>query len=555
MARRKNFALALVAAAVVASSVLAACDAVIGIGDYHDRADDGGDAGAANDGASSADGAAPNGDGSSADAQTDGAATDGSALDGEVDGATAMAGPFLWDAIQNSVSTVDAIVAGQSGEVILGLTAPGPNNFTMVQPDGGILDLGMIQGAGVVVKLDAVTHKVLWATSFGGNGANVHIEALAMIGNGSIVVAGETKGQLSFGTSTIPSAANYNGFVGQIQKNGTLGPALSVSTSTNDYSDCTALSVDAANNTLLGCKYTGAVQLPGRAGSFTATLPDGGGGATTDVAVFYVAGPFNSNSSGWGVSFGGTGNETIESVAPTPGANTAYFSGTFASDAIGLQSVNLTRTAGSNADEYLLSFDTMTKTAGIGKNWGANTATALNAYHVVRPDGLVLLATNFQTAFDPGLGAIEGGGFALFAFDPVTKLTTWQRGFTASTGGAAFVTGIAASAAGDVSAVGSFSNNLTLGGAVVDAAPPPFNAGGWAAKFGDGGTTTWAYSIASPIVSKSFGATAVSVAVDGGNTVYTGGLPDTVDLGNGVLTGPAPRSPADVSNYVVERGP
>ena len=196
-----------------------------------------------------------------------------------------------------------------------GLTADADSNVVVGGYFGGTLDFGCgtMSSSGVsdafLAKYSAAG-ACLWSRDIGGTGTNTRATAVAVNGNGDIVVTGGFQGAVDFGGGALTSAGSYDVFVAAYSATG--APQWSMRFGDTGYDYGYGVTVDGGGNVLV-------------AGSFQGTV-NFGGGPVASVGAFYGADIFMAKytSAGayvWAKDFGSGFSEVAYGIAADAGGN------------------------------------------------------------------------------------------------------------------------------------------------------------------------------------------------------------------------------------------
>ncbi len=348
-----------------------------------------------------------------------------------------------------------------------------------------------------------------WSKRFGDTNPNQMANAVATDASGNVIVAGNHWGTVNFGGSPLTSVGGDDIFLVKFDNDG--DHAWS-----KRFGDASSNQIGRA----VAVSSAGEIYL---AGSFTGTVDFGvGPHASVGGLDVYIA-KFAANGTAiWSESFGGLGDQVLESIAVDASGHVAlcgYFGGTV--DFGGGQLVSA-----ANNDIFLAKLDddgdhVWSKRFGSGNNQeGAAVA--------IDDAGAVIAAGRFESTVNFGGSTLtSSGGFDVF----VAKFTgagahVWSQRF--GTTGDQGATALAADPHGIV-AIGSFASTIDFGGGTLT------NNGSldlFVVRFQPDGVHLW---------SEAFGGTSdqlgASVAIDGDAKIaLTGSFFSTIDFGGDNLT-------------------
>lgn len=354
----------------------------------------------------------------------------------------------------------------------------------------------------------------LWATRFSGIGAfdNAYAMSLAVDALGNSVVAGSFQRTVGFGGASLTSAGAGDVFVVRYSPTGQHLWSQRFGGTADDVAQ--GVAVDASGNVFVTGYFSGSV-------SFGGTALTAVGQTDVFLAKYSPAGVHQ-----WSRSFGGFNPDRGYSVAVDAGGNiviAGYLVGTVDFGGGPLTSAGL-------ADTFVAKFSN----AGAhqwSRRFGGASSDVAEAV-AVDGNGNVALAGYFQGAVDFGGGSLTsaGGNDAFSALYDANGNHVWSRGWGGPSDDRA--TGVAVDRDGSVLTTGTFTGNVSFGGALLA------NTGGgdiFVVKTLASGGHSW---------SKGFGTgasvpeSANAVAVDGsGNVLLTGSIVGGVDFGGGPLNG------------------
>lgn len=258
--------------------------------------------------------------------------------------------------------------------------------------DGGIADTGGDFNI-FVAKLSAGGAGI-WSASFG-DGVAQDGEAIAVDGNGDVIVAGDFEGELSLGTTTLTAPGDQSMFVAKLS--GQNGSPIWASSFGDDSASAVAASVDAQGNAFVGGSYRGSIDFGD--GDMTS-----GNGDDVFVLKFEPGGEVS-----WWHSYGSSSPQTLGGLAATP-AGDAFVAGGFAGD---IDLGGGTLTSGGGGDVYvgrLLAADGCPQYQAAYGGAGEQSAQAL----AVNAAGEAFVAGTFTDSIDFGTGPVTAAATDLF---------------------------------------------------------------------------------------------------------------------------------------------
>ncbi|UQA56674.1 MopE-related protein [Polyangium aurulentum] len=373
-----------------------------------------------------------------------------------------------------------------------------------------------------LVKLDP-TGKAIWAKKYGDNTEQI-INAIAVDGNGDVVITGQFQGKISFGSGTFTSLGLDDVFVARIDKDGNQIQATSFGNSVTNVGS--GVGVDAQGNVYLTGWFSGNItNLPG---AFQLA-------SVNQLEAFLIKLAPDLQNTLWAKAFNGNGNQFGYKVAVTPTGNVSFvgsFEGSIDFGGGALQS------AGSH-DIVVSRYDSF------GSHlWSKRVGDA------VEQRALAVAVDNMGNTFATGqfAGTVTFGGsnFTSGGGDDgfVVKYdATGNHVYSMSFGGVSAQRGrgIATDVFGNAVVTGEFWATANFGGGTLVSAGKhdifvfkldPTGKHTWSKKFGGGEIESGA-----------------SVAVDGSsNVVVTGTLQSQTSFGVGA---PVTVSPVGVDNMFV----
>jgi fibronectin type III domain protein/beta-propeller repeat-containing protein len=358
----------------------------------------------------------------------------------------------------------------------------------------------------------------LWTQCFVGAG-NGSGRAVAVDGNGDVVVTGYFGGTLDFGGGPLSSVGGYDIFVakysgadGRHLWSKRFGSAADAFGAESGY----GVAVDGGGNVAV-------------TGSFYGTVDFGGGALRSagDPDIFLV----KLSAAGthlWSKRFGAVGNNEAGNAVAVDGGGNVVLTGRF-NGAVDFGGGAL---AGSGVDIFVAKFSS----AGThlwSERFGGTGSTDSGNGVAVDGSGNVVLTGNFGGTTDFGSGALTsvGGDDIFVAKFSSAGTPVWSKRFGDPFSMAGFDVGraVAVDGSGNVVVTGVFLGAVNFGGGALTGAG---STDVFVAKFSSAGTHLW---------SKRFGGTTIdeglSVAVNGGsNVVVTGRFLSSINFGDGPLT-------------------
>jgi hypothetical protein len=448
-------------------------------------------------------------------------------------GGTGGTGAHIWSthfggtsAGVDSAKPVGIVVDSTGASVVLG-TLNGSVNF------GG----GSLTSAGngdiYLVKYSS-TGGYVWSKRFGG-ASNEVPKGIAIDSNGNIVITGFFGGTVDFGGGAL-TGSSASGFVAKYSSAGAHLWSRRISTGTV-LDEGTAIGVDGAGNVIV-------------AGGFYGTVNFGGGSMTSAGAEDIVLLKYNSAGTFlWSRRIGGASDEVVMSLAVDTTTGEFVTAGYFAGS-VNFGGTTLTSAGGNDA--FVARYNSSNGHVW-SKRWGS---TSEDKAFSVDVDGLGNVAVTgfFTNNVDFGggpitnVGGVGSGDIFLVKLSPA-GIYTWSKGFGSSLVANQYGYGVAFDGAGNV---------LLTGGIValtspytIDFGGGPFTGDGYSnafiAKFGSGGTYTWAKRY----LAGGGHAAGLGIAADSGNNVLsTGYYNNSINLGGTTLL-----SPGATDAYLVKLGP
>jgi|GEM_PF-1006284 len=360
-------------------------------------------------------------------------------------------------------------------------------------------------------KLDT-TGAVTWAKNFGGSGASATGRSIAVDGSGNVYLGGDFS-NASLTTPSVTKIGDTDAFAFKLSSTGAVTWAKNFGGS-GAGAICMSIAVDGSGNVYVG-------------GGFfwnNLTSPSLTRIGSQDAFAFKLS---PTSTIIWAKNFGGLipgGNSRVSATAADASGNT-YLAGSFSGATLTLGNITLSRIG--SQDTFVAKQDS-SGTVLWAKNFGGSSATVYGIGIAVDGSGNVYLGGQFTGAdlTTPALAKI--GTQDVFAFKLNSSGTTvWTRNYG---GYGAVVTGvsIAVDGSGSVYLGGDFQGaNLT--------SPPLTKVGTvdvFAFKLDSGGATTWAKNFGG-IGAYAYGR---GIAVDGYGNVYLGGYFSNANLTTPALT-------------------
>lgn len=402
---------------------------------------------------------------------------------------------------------------GEGDQAGVAVAADAAGNLVVVGQLGGSADFGgeTLESAGsddvFVAWLDGAGEVTRTLRLGDGNPQEVH--ALALTGDGGVLLGGAMSGTMDFGGETWTSAGGRDGYVAKLGADG--APAWGLRFGDAGYQAVTGVAEDVAGNVLLSGTISG--------GAVLGDAVQSAGGYDVLVAKLSAQGaPL------WSRSFGGALDQRVHGMAADAGGG-AVVVGEFAG------SLDL-------GGEVLVSAgaeDAFVARVGAGGDvlWGKRFGDAkVQAARCVGVDGegRVVIGGEFAGSLDLGGGPLAGsgvGGLFVGVLDGNGE-HVWSRGFPGS--GASRLEALAVDGEGGIAITGVLAGSLEMEGETLvsigadDLFMARFDAGGrmrWARRAGYSG--------------KQQGA---GVAVDGaGDVVVTGLFGDGIQIGEETIAG------------------
>jgi hypothetical protein len=329
-----------------------------------------------------------------------------------------------------------------------GVGVDGSGNVTVTGFFAGTVDFGGggLTSAGdsdIVVVSYTSSGAFRWAKRFGGTGSDTGY-AVAVDGNGNLVVTGTFQGTVDFGGGPLACAGISDIFVASYTSAGAFRWAKRFGASS--YAEGHGVGVDSSGNATV-------------TGAFSGTA-DFGGGPLVGAGVYdiFVASYTSTGAFRWAKHFGGTSYDGGLGVAVDKDANvtvTGYFAQTVDFGGGPFTS------AGSN-DSFVASY---TSTGGFrwAKRFGATMTDAGRAI-AVDGSGDLVVTGNFSESVDFGAGLLKSAGIDDIFIASYSSAGAFRSAARFGSAGSDASFGIAVDNAGRVVATGYFSDTMDLGG-------------------------------------------------------------------------------------------
>jgi hypothetical protein len=348
-----------------------------------------------------------------------------------------------------------------------------------------------------------------WATRFGGTSAD-YGAAVAVTGNGDVVVAGVFGGAVDFGGGVLVSSGSTDMFIAKYSAAGTHLWSRRFGGTGNERP--LAMALDGSGNILVAGNFSGTASLGGA--SFSSTV------GSTDA---FIAKYSPDGAHVWSQVFGGPLSDQLNSIAVDSQGN-AIVSGFFQADltpmVVGTTSLN----SWGMADTLLAKFSPN------GVNlWAMNFYNGGrdqgNAVAVDRNDNIIV-AGYYLSFVDFGGGVRNKPGGFLAKFSPSGQ---WLMDRNCSTGGR--VSAIDLDSNGDIAVSGIFFRQTDFGAGVVSGTA--YDSDMFVAKYSG---TDFGYRWAATMLGTEY-AGAAAMAIDAqNNIILTGSLVGTVRFGAQTLS-------------------
>jgi len=359
-----------------------------------------------------------------------------------------------------------------------------------------------------VVKLDS-TGTVLWAKNFGGSGATVYGQSIAVDGSGNVYLGGYFQ-SASLTTPALAKIGTQDAFAIKLDSSGTTTWSKNFGGSGGATVYGQSIAVDGSGNVYLGGYFQSA----------SLTTPSLTKKGTRDAFAIKLN---SSGTASWSKNYGGAGAAAYGQSIAVDGTGNVYLGGYF-------QSANLTTPALTKigtSDAFAIKLDSSGNTTW-SKNYGGAGVTTYGQSIAVDGSGNVYLSGSFQSASltTPALTKIGNSDAFAIKLDSSGN-TTWSKNYGGA-GAAAYGKSIAVDGSGNVYLSGSFNTaNLTTPSLTLIGAQDAF-----AMKLDSSGNTMWSKNYGGAGVS----ADGLSIAFDGSGNVYLIGSFNTANLTTPSLT-------------------
>ena len=346
----------------------------------------------------------------------------------------------------------------------------------------------------------------LW--QFIAHGTDDESVGLASDAAGDVFVTGAFASTLRLGTRMLTATNGYDGFVVELDPQGTPRWAKSFGAVGDDY----ALGVAVSGDTLC---VTG----------MFAQQMDLGTGLLTGGPDYFVAGLALDGTPRWARAAGGAGAQGKTGVATLPDGDFALAGQTIGAIDLGTGSLGTP----ADSDVFAAVIDTSGQ-ARVAQRY-AQPGTQVGGPLAVAGDGSFAIEGNTDSGFDfAGAGRAPAAGSSdVFVLDVAPDATPRWATMVAATPGMDFLGGVAVLDDGSVIAGGKYSANGVVGGV------PVTNAGStdlFAVQLDTRGTPIWQLVAGSPREE----ATLAAAADPAGGGVIGGDFGDTITLGSMQLT-------------------
>jgi hypothetical protein len=338
----------------------------------------------------------------------------------------------------SGVTNVTAVVAGASGEVVIYGDQVGTVSF------GG----PPVKGPCAYVARFSATGQHLWSRGFG---PAVHGRALALEGNGDVVLGGRFAGSVDFGNGLFVAANSGEGFLARLD--GATGAAvwsMPVCEDANSECEVRGVAVDGAGNILVGAEFFGKM-------SFGA-----GSGLQSAIQSIGLAKLAGDGTPIWERQVTGSGAGYVTGVS-VDGAGAAVVAGTLKKGAFDFGDGNSVM-VGANNGFYVARFG-----ADNSYGWSVSGQDASVEAVAVDAAGAVFAGTHPYGAFDLGGMMFPSPGDAVIAKLSNAGAVLWTRDYHTGDG----VYGVAVTPQGDPILVGG-----TTGGDLDFGTGPLLSASG-----------------------------------------------------------------------------
>jgi hypothetical protein len=357
----------------------------------------------------------------------------------------------------------------------------------------------------------------LWSRTFGGTGDD-RPQAVAVDGNGNVLVAGYFQNTVNFGGGSRTSAGDYDIFLAKYSVAGEHLWSKRFGDTTDDKAY--AVAVDSRDNVLVTGYFRNRVDFGG--GVLSGSL----GAPATFIAKYGTNGghlwsrlTINTlKSGGNGIAVDASDNVVVS----------GYFSGDADFDSTDGYGNDLLSSVG-YTDIYLAKYS-----AGGAYLWGRGFGGIYNdeglGVAVDAATGNIAVTGTFMNSINFGGGnlASAGGTDGFLAQFSATGGYRWARRFGSSSNDAS--NGVGMNNRGELTITGSFAGSVNLGGGTLASAG---GTDGFVAKYAENGAHLWSQRLGG-----SGADTAYAVAVDAvtGNATLTGYFSNAVNFGGGNLS-------------------
>ena len=361
-----------------------------------------------------------------------------------------------------------AVAVDAAGTIFVAGSFTGTVNFGTASAANVLASPG--QTAAFVARLDGAGNLVwVQAATTPSAGGDDQANALALDGQGGVVIAGMFERAATFGATTLTSPGASDAFVARYNGAGTVIWAVGSQGTAGSNAQAIGVAVDAASNIALTGFDAGTVSL----GSGTSTAQVTAAGS--DDALVWKLDPTGKLL--WAQSFGSADYDSGGAVAFDPAgdlvvAGTFSDSVNFATAAGGNAAAAATLTAGPIFNAFVLKLDPTGQEVWVrgylgGTGWSKGQAIAIDPFNQIHVAG----AFNGSVDFDPGpasatltnVGSTDAYAAGLDASGNfVYALQAGQTNFNT-------VLGLAVNATGAVAIAGTSSGSITFGAISVPA--------------------------------------------------------------------------------------